>query len=205
MSAGDVFGLNQEALAHCIGNVLRAITHRQRLNTLNAAELARRNERDVRRREVHNLGGYEVRLVGAGGIGSTYVCVGVANANLVNTDKTADSLLLGRGLEGSEDCSMLDKKTRDLLKADLYVWICMGASKVDSVSDSDNGWSHKGGGYTLSEADKRRMLDWANDIYDEYDEPLVGKKNAIVMISNGIRRAHETFCGDPLPRIQKGR
>lgn len=117
----------------------------------------------------------------------------------------SQAILLGRGLEGSEDCSMLDKKTRDLLKADLYVWICMGASKVDSVSDSDNGWSHKGGGYTLSEADKRRMLDWANDIYDEYDEPLVGKKNAIVMISNGIRRAHETFCGDPLPRIQKGR
>lgn len=117
----------------------------------------------------------------------------------------SQAILLGRGLDGCEDCSVLDKRTRDLLKADLYVWICMGASKVDSVSDSDNGWSHKGGGYTLSDADKRRMLDWANDIYDEYDEPLVGKKNAIVMVSNGIRRAHTTIGDDPLPRIYKGR
>lgn len=129
----------------------------------------------------------------------------LSSVNFEIPSSASKSILLGRGLEGSEDCSMLDKKTRDLLKADLYVWICMGASKVDSVSDSDNGWSHKGGGYTLSEADKKRMLDWANDIYDEYDEPLVGKKYAIVMTSNGIRRAHESLGGDPLPRIYRGR
>lgn len=127
------------------------------------------------------------------------------SVNFEVPEGASHALLLGRGLDGSEDCSMLDKKTRDLLKADLYVWICMGASKVDSVSDSDNGWSHKGGGYTLSEADKERMLDWANAVYAENDEPLVGKKKVAVMSSHGIRRAHTTIGDDPLPRIYKNR
>jgi len=49
------------------------------------------------------------------------------------------------------------------------------------------------------------MLDWANAVYAENDEPLVGKKKVAVMSSHGIRRAHTTIGDDPLPRIYKNR
>lgn len=90
------------------------------------------------------------------------------------------------------------KRDRDLVEADIYTYVAMGVSKMNSTSDSDNGWSHSGGGYSLTEEDKKRLLRMANAIYEQYDEPVVGKKK-IKIHSLGIMGANRTMNGDYLP------
>lgn len=88
-----------------------------------------------------------------------------------------------------------------LLKADLLKWIILGAGKVNSVSDSDNGWSHSEGGYTLSKDDKKMLRDEANAIYEELEPASVFGKKTIRVRSNGIMPAMRDMDGEPLPRI----
>lgn len=88
-----------------------------------------------------------------------------------------------------------------LLKADLLKWIILGAGKVNSVSDSDNGWSHSEGGYTLSKDDKKMLRDEANVIYEELEPASVFGKKTIRVRSNGIMPAMRDMDGEPLPRI----
>lgn len=87
-----------------------------------------------------------------------------------------------------------------LLKADLFKWIILGPSKVNNTSDSDNGWSHSDGGYTLSVEDKRMMMDEANAIYEELEPESVFGKKKVRMRSAGIMRAYCDTDGRPLPR-----
>ena len=87
-----------------------------------------------------------------------------------------------------------------LLKADLIKWIVLGAGKVNNTSDGDNGWSHSEGGYTMSEADKKLLLEEANAIYEELEPESVFAKKRIRMRSAGIMRAYCDTDGEPLPR-----
>ena len=87
-----------------------------------------------------------------------------------------------------------------LLKADLYKWIILGPGKVNNTSDSDNGWSHSEGGYTLSEEDKKLLMDEANAIYEELEPESVFGKKKIRMRSAGIMPAYRDTDGTPLPR-----
>lgn len=116
-------------------------------------------------------------------------------------DEAADYVLLERNIKGSTLVKETDKKTRELLKADLYVWICMGPGKIDSTSDSDNGWKHSEGGYTLSDEDKDRMLAYAKAIYEKYDEEYFDDSVSIVMTSFGIQPCDYDESGIPLPHI----
>lgn len=88
-----------------------------------------------------------------------------------------------------------------LLKADLYKWIILGPGKVNNTSDSDNGWSHSDGGYTLSESDKKMLMDEANAIYEELEPESVFGKKKIRMRSAGIMPAYRDVDGEPLPRV----
>lgn len=87
-----------------------------------------------------------------------------------------------------------------LLKADLLKWIVLGASKVNNTSDSDNGWSHSDGGYTLSDDDKKLLMEEANGIYEELEPESVFAKRKIRMRSAGIMPAYRDTDGTPLPR-----
>lgn len=87
-----------------------------------------------------------------------------------------------------------------LLKADLLRWIVLGPGKVNSTSDSDNGWSHSSGGYTMSEADKKLLTDEANAIYEELEPESVFNKKKIRMRSAGIMPAYRDMDGEPLSR-----
>lgn len=118
-------------------------------------------------------------------------------------DEAADYILDERQLKGDKLLSETDKKIRDLLKADLYVWICLGPTKVDSTSDSDNGWKHSEGGYTLSDEDKDRMLACAKAIYDMYDEEYLDFDSVSVHVSSfGIMPCDYNEAGIPLPHIE---
>lgn len=113
-----------------------------------------------------------------------------------------DSILFTRGVDGAVSYSDAKNGSVDprLLKADLLRWIVLGASKVNSTSDSDNGWSHSGGGYTLSEYDKKLLMAEANALYGELEPESIFGKTRIRMRSMGIMPAYRDSDGTPQPR-----
>lgn len=91
-----------------------------------------------------------------------------------------------------------------LLKADLLKWICLGPTRKGAISDSDNGWSHSEGSYTLSDKDKKLLMKEANDLYDEEGEPESKfGKTKIRVRSFGVMGCKYDTNGNPLPRIIK--
>lgn len=121
--------------------------------------------------------------------------------NFAVPQEAVDHILSEREIKSSKPYEELEKKDKDLLKADLYVWICMGPSKVDSTSDSDNGWKHSEGGYTLSDDDKDRMLAVAKAIYEKYDEEYIDDSVSVAISSFGIQPCDYDEAGIPLPHI----
>lgn len=125
-----------------------------------------------------------------------YGCV-----NFEIPDEAVAYVCVNREVDSESPISGTERKTLDLLRADLYTWIVLGAGSVSNTSDTDNGYTHTGGGYTLSKEDKSLIISAANDIYKMYDEPTVGKKTTFKINSYGIRRADIGPYGQPLPHI----
>lgn len=100
-------------------------------------------------------------------------------------------VLYNRGIDGGAKPDTLKDDGFDirLLKADLYKWLVIGPSKVGGTSDSDNGWSHSEGGWTLTKEDKSLLLAEANAIYDELEPESVFGKRRITVHSMGIMPA----------------
>ena len=123
----------------------------------------------------------------------------------IDPDKTFDELFPKPEADApdavADDENIIEpKRTKELLKADLYVWICMGPTKVNSTSDSDNGWSHSEGGYQLTDEDKDRMLAYAKSIYEKYDEEFDYDDSVEVNVSSfGIQPCDYNEAGIPLP------
>lgn len=85
-------------------------------------------------------------------------------------DSALASIMDDRGLSENIDTSELDRRTKDLCVADLYLW-CAGTPSVKgSVSDSDGGWKHTDGGWQTSAYDKRNFRELAYSIYRRYGE-----------------------------------
>lgn len=108
----------------------------------------------------------------------------------------ASDILIGRGVDPNVGINEVEKKDKDLCKADLYVWLCTSPTRRGDTQDSDNSWSHKEGGFTLSKDDKDRLMAMANNIYDMYEEEPIGKR-VIKLQSFGIRKAfnrNEEVC-----------
>lgn len=123
--------------------------------------------------------------------------------NFAVPQEGVDYVLDERKINAEKPYEELEKKDKELLKADLYVWICMGPSKINSTSDSDNGWSHSEGGYTLSDDDKDRMLKYAKAIYEKYDEEFDYDDSVSVAIESfGITPCDYDEAGIPLPHIE---
>lgn len=108
------------------------------------------------------------------------------------------SIFAKREIDKDTLFSDVEKQDRDLIEADIYAYVAMAVSKMNSTSDSDNGWSHSGGGYTLTEEDKKRLISMANAIYEQYDEPLICKRK-VKIHSFGIMGANRTINGYHLP------
>lgn len=89
------------------------------------------------------------------------------------SDNALTTILIDRDVEPGTDVSMLDKRTKDLCKADLYMWCASTPSVTGSVEDADGEWKHKEGGKQSSAYDKRNLRQMANDIYAKYGENTV--------------------------------
>lgn len=123
--------------------------------------------------------------------------------NFAVPTSAAENILAERGVNG--DTRYAERSTLPvdirLLKADLLKWIVRGPSVVNNTSDSDNGWSHSGGGYKLSKEDKKQLRDEANEIYEELEPASVFGKLGTKVHSLGIMPAMRDLDGNPLPRI----
>lgn len=116
-------------------------------------------------------------------------------------------IFINRGIDAHMPVSELgdeDKTTLRLCYADLLKWFVIGPSKVNNVSDSDNGWTHSGGGYELSDDDIANMKAEANAIYSELEpESVFARKSSFKVSSFGVMRANRDMRGMPLPHIVK--
>lgn len=118
--------------------------------------------------------------------------------------KTLLGIMFDRGLEDGVSLADCDKDKLRLAYADMLKWFVLGPSKVNNTSDSDNGWTHSGGGYELSDADKSSMKAEANAIYAELEpESALKKRCSFRISSHGVKRANKTTYGMPLPHIVK--
>lgn len=100
-------------------------------------------------------------------------------------DSAITTILIDRDVESGTDVRSLDKRTKDLCRADLYMWCASTPSVTGSVEDADGGWKHKEGGTQSSAYDKRNLRQMANDIYVRYGENTV--KSSINMNCVGMR------------------
>ena len=97
-----------------------------------------------------------------------YGCVGFEVA-----ESAIATILIDRNVEAGSSILALDKKTKDLCKADLYMWCASTPSKTGSVEEADGYWKHKTTGSESSAFDKRNLRAMANDIYKKYGENVI--------------------------------
>ena len=109
-----------------------------------------------------------------------YGCVGFEVA-----ESAIATILVDRNVEAGSSVLALDKKTKDLCKADLYMWCASTPSKTGSVEEADGYWKHKTTGSESSAFDKRNLRAMANDIYKKYGENKNG--SSIKLNSTGIK------------------
>lgn len=121
----------------------------------------------------------------------------------VNIDIPEDviaRICLDRDADMLSAATDVDKSVRDLCKADLLIWMVMGVTRRGAVADSDNGWSHSDGGFTITDSDKKLFLRMANAIYESNGEETVGGARFRIK-SHGIQPSNIGMNGMPLPHI----
>lgn len=118
--------------------------------------------------------------------------------------KALCSILADREMAADDNFKDADKDKLRLAYADILKWMCVGPSKKNNTSDTDNGWTHSSGGYQLSTDDLKDMKAIANSIYGELEPASsFGKKVTFRINSAGIMRANRSLDGSPLPHIIK--
>ena len=120
--------------------------------------------------------------------------------NFAVPEDTAIQIAEDRNIPFSAEKDSVNKNILRLMKADLQKWYVLGAGKVNDTKDSDNGWSHSGGGYSLSEFDKKLLINEANKVYEELEPESVFGKTKVRMRSAGIMPTRYDLDGNPIPR-----
>ena len=112
--------------------------------------------------------------------------------NIKVPDNAIQTIIMDAGITSVEnpdkdtDVSLLSLKERELCLAWLYVWISGSPTQTGSNSDEDADWRHTEGGERMSANVLKQYLAMANDIFDKYDEPLVGEEY-YGFVGRGIR------------------
>ncbi len=133
------------------------------------------------------------------------LCIGDYLVNKVKFEVPEDTVkVILADRELGYDTAYVDcgKDTVRLAYADLLKWLVLGPSKFNNTSDSDNGWTHSGGGYELTDDDISELKAEANAIYAELEpESALKRKSTFRMTSNGIKKANRTMWGEPMPHV----
>lgn len=119
-------------------------------------------------------------------------------------EQTIIGIMYKRGIDRYSLICDNENNVLELAYADILKWFIIGPSKVNNTSDSDNGWTHTGGGYDLSDEDRSEMKAEANAIYAKLEpESVLKKKSTFRVNSHGVKKANFTPWGTPLPHIVK--
>lgn len=115
------------------------------------------------------------------------------------------AIMVDRDLDDGIDLASCEMDSVRLAYADMLKWFVLGPSKVNNTSDSDNGWTHSGGGYDMSDEDRSELKAEANAIYKELEpDSMMKKKSTFRVTSHGVKRANLAPWGQPLPHIIGG-
>lgn len=106
-------------------------------------------------------------------------CVGFEVA-----DSAITTILIDREIVPGTDVTTLEKRQKDLCRADLYMWCASTPSVTGSVEDANGVWKHKEGGTQSSAYDKRNLRQMANDIYALYGENV--RESSIKIVNLGM-------------------
>ena len=87
-------------------------------------------------------------------------------------------IALDRGVLDVEDCSELDQKTRDLLKADLYYTAYLSPNVWASSTHSHGSFSQTIGSQTIYNEEKERLYNMFMKIYQQYDDDKLSEVSA---------------------------
>lgn len=87
-------------------------------------------------------------------------------------------IALDRGVLNVEDCSELDQKTRELLKADLYYTAYMSPNVWASSTHSHGSFSQTIGSQTIYNEEKERLYNMFMNIYKQYDDDKLSEVSA---------------------------
>lgn len=119
-------------------------------------------------------------------------------------EQTIIGIMYKRGIDRDSLIGDNENNVLELAYADILKWFIIGPSKVNNTSDSDNGWTHTGGGYDLSDEDRSEMKAEANAIYAQLEpESVLKKKSTFRVNSHGVKKANFTPWRTPLPHIVK--
>ena len=87
-------------------------------------------------------------------------------------------IALDRGVLNVDDCSELDEKTRDLLKADLYYTAYMSPNVWASSTHSHGSFSQTIGSQTIYNEEKERLYKMFMRIYEQYNDVMLSEVSA---------------------------
>ncbi len=89
-------------------------------------------------------------------------------------DDAIRTICADAGVEADTDYATATQRQKDLALAYYYVWIASPVLQTGTARDADADWEHSEGGTRFSAKILERYLDMANEIFEEYDLPLVG-------------------------------
>lgn len=110
----------------------------------------------------------------------TMACWLAGTVNFPVSESLVHSVLLERSVADEMDYSDVNEQVRDLCKADLCSRIALTSPyRQGATTDSDNGWEHSDGGYTLTDENVDSLLAQANEIYEKYGLPTKSRKKRV--------------------------
>lgn len=87
-------------------------------------------------------------------------------------------IALDRGVLDIDDCRELDKKTKDLLKADLYYVAYLSPNVWASSTHSHGSFSQTIGSQTVYNEEKERLYNMFMNIYKQYEDDKLSEVSA---------------------------
>lgn len=93
---------------------------------------------------------------------------------IIPSDEAIQCICADAEVEAEMDYTAATKKQKDLSLAYLYKWIASPVIRTGGYSEEDADWKSSENGEQFSAKMLEKYIDMANDIFEEYDLPLIG-------------------------------
>lgn len=86
------------------------------------------------------------------------------------SDLALNTIRIKRSIDYAADVSTLSTRTLELAEADAIKWYVSSPSNFTGSKDSDGGWSHQDSSSSLSESDRKLLMNRATMLYSKWGE-----------------------------------